>query len=191
MRYSVDSMRRWEMADQLTLMEAIEQRGPYAVWELMDDDEKKAAAVAFWNEADRESRAALEVALAQDLKFRPQSVRQLSAEKVAGRLVRLADSLPETVLFQYLFHLHMSERRPLMVEYLDAIGLPHDNGALDLPDDFEGPDQEKVEAAARDLIKAREHEALLYLGTLIVADTDFWKGLEPLLKEYAEDGTKV
>ena len=179
------------MADQLTLMEAVEQRGPYAVWELMDDDEKKAAAVAFWNEADRESRSAIEVALAQDLKFRPQSVRQLSAERVAGRLVRLAESLPETVLFQYLFHLHMSGRRPLMVEYLDAVGLPHDDGALDLPDDFEGPDGEKVEAAARDLIKAGEHEALVYLGTLIVADTDFWKALEPVLKEYAADGAAV
>ena len=179
------------MADQLTLMEAIEQRGPYAVWELMDDDEKKAAAVGFWNEADRESRSAIEVALAQDLKFRPQSVRQLSAERVAGRLVRLADALPETVLFQYLFHLHMGDRRPLMVEYLDAVGLPHDDGALDLPEDFEGPDGTKVEAAARDLIKAREHEALVYLGTLMVADTDFWKSLEPVLKEYAADGTAV
>ncbi len=179
------------MADQLTLLEAVEQRGPYAVWELMDDDEKKAAAVAFWNEADRESRSALEVALAQDLKFRPQSVRQLSAERVAGRLVRLADSLPETVLFQYLFHLHMSGRRPLMVEYLDAVGLPHDDGALDLPDDFEGPDRGKVETAARDLVKAREREALVYLGTLRVADTDFWTGLEPVLKEFAADGTAV
>ena len=179
------------MADQLTLLEAVEQRGPYAVWELMDDDEKKAAAVAFWNEADRESRSAIEVALAQDLKFRPQSVRQLSAEKVAGRLVRLADALPETVLFQYLFHLHMGDRRPLMVEYLDAVGLPHDDGALDLSEDFEGPDQEKVEAAARDLVKAKEHEALVYLGTLIVADTDFWKGLEPVLKEHTADGAAV
>ena len=179
------------MAEQLTLLEAVEQRGPYAVWELMDDDEKKAAAVAFWNEADRESRSAIEVALAQDLKFRPQSVRQLSAERVAGRLMRLADSLPETVLFQYLFHLHMSGRRPLMVEYLDAVGLPHDDGALDLPDDFEGPDGEKVEAAARDLVKAREHEALVYLGTLIVADTDFWKALDPVLNEYGSDGTKA
>ena len=179
------------MADQLTLLEAIEQRGPYAVWELMDDDEKKAAAIAFWNGADHESRAALEVALAQDLKFRPQSVRQLSAERVAGRLVRLADSLPETVLFQYLFHFHMGDRRPLMVEYLDAVGLPHDDGTLDLPDDFEGPDQEKVEAAARDLVKGKEHEALVYLGTLVVADADFWKGLEPVLNEYGSDGTKA
>ena len=179
------------MADQLTLMEAVEQRGPYAVWELMDDDEKKAAAVAFWNEADRESRAALEVALAQDLKFRPQSVRQLSAERVAGRLVRLADSLPETVLFQYLFHLHMGERRPLMVGFLDAVGLPHDDGALELPDDFEGPDQEKVESSARDLATAKGREGLIYLGTLVVADGEFWTGLEPVLKEYAADGTKL
>ena len=80
------------MAD-MTLLEAVEQRGPYADWDLMDDDEKKAAAVGFWNGADRESRSALEMALAAELKFRQQSVRQLSAEKVAGRLVRLADSL--------------------------------------------------------------------------------------------------
>ena len=90
------------MAETTTLLEALEQRGPYAVWNLMSDDDKKQAAKAFWNGADRDSRAALEMALAQDLKFRPQSVRQLSAERVAGRLVRLAETLPETVLFQYL-----------------------------------------------------------------------------------------
>ena len=30
------------MADQLTLMEALDQRGPYAVWDLMTEDEQKA-----------------------------------------------------------------------------------------------------------------------------------------------------
>jgi len=178
------------MAD-MTLLEAVEQRGPYAVWDLMDDDEKKAAAVGFWNGADRESRSALEMALAAELKFRQQSVRQLSAEKVAGRLVRLADSLPETVLFQYLFHLHMDQRRPLMVGYLDAVGLPHDDGALDLPDEFEGPDADKVEKAGRELAKSRGKEALIYLGTLMVADGEFWSGLEGVLKEYAADGSKA
>lgn len=179
------------MADKLTLMEAIEQRGPYAIWELMDEDEQKLAATAFWKGADPESRTGLEMALAQDLKFRPQSVRQLSAERVAGRLVRLASALPETVLFQYLFHLHMGDRRPLMVEYLDAVGLPHEDGALDLPEDFEGPDGDTVEKAARDLAAAKGHDALVYLGTLAVADGEFWQALEPVLKEYAEDGTKV
>ena len=179
------------MADQQTLLEAIEQGGPYAVWELMDEDDRKAAAIAFWNGADRESRGALEVALAQDLKFRPQSVRKLSAERVAGRLVRLAEALPESVLFQYLFHLHMGERRPLMVNYLDAVGLPHDDGTLDLPDDFEGPDAAKVEKAASDLAAAEGNEALVYLGTLMVADGEFWTGLEPVLSEFGADGSKL
>ena len=176
---------------EMTLLEAIESRGPYAVWDLMDDDDKRTAAVGFWNGADRESRSALEIALAAELKFRQQSVRQLSAEKVAGRLVRLADSLPETVLFQYLFHLHMSERRSLMVGFLDAVGLPHDNGALDLPDDFDGPDAEKVEKAGRDLAAGGEKDALVYLGTLMVADADFWAGLEPVLREFSAGGTKA
>lgn len=179
------------MADQTTLLEAIESRGPYAVWDLMDDDDKKAAAVAFWSGADRESRSALEMALAAELKFRQQSVRQLSAEKVAGRLVRLADTLPETVLFQYLFHLHMSDRRPLMVGFLDAVGLPHDNGALDLPDEFEGPDPEKVETAGRDLVKGGDSDSLVYLSTLMVADAEFWAGLEPVLEEFSADGTAI
>lgn len=179
------------MTDQLTLMEAVEQRGPYAVWDLMTEDEQKAAAVAFWNSADRESRAALEIALAKDLKFRQQSVRQLPAERVAGRLVRLADSLPETVLFQYLFHLHMAERRPLMGGFLDAVGLPHEDGALDLPEDFEGPDAAKVEKAAHDLAASDGHEALVYLGTLAVADGEFWEALEPVLKEFTADGDAI
>ncbi len=179
------------MAEQLSLMEAVEQRGPYAIWELMSEDERKAAAIAFWNEADRENRAGIEMALAQDLKFRVQSVRQLPAERVAGRLVRLADALPETVLFQYLFHLHMGDRRPLMVEYLDAVGLPHDDGALDLPEEFEGPDAEKVVSAGRDLAASKGTEALVYLGTLVVADGEFWEALEPILKEYSADGTKI
>ena len=179
------------MADQMTLTDALDQRGPYAVWDLMDDDEQKAAAIAFWTDADRESRGALELALAKDLRFRAQAVRQLSAERVAGRLVRLADSLPDSVLFQYLFHLHMTERRPLMVGFLDAVGLPHEDGALDLPEDFEGPDADKVEAAARDLAKSKGHEAQVYLATLMVADADFWQGLEPVLQGYAEDGSII
>ena len=179
------------MTEQTTLFEAVESRGPYAVWDLMNDDERRAAAVAFWNGADRESRSALEMALAAELKFRTQSVRQLKAEKIAGRLVRMADGLPESVLFQYLFHLHMAERRPLMVGYLDDVGLPHEDGALDIPDDFDGPDADKVAKSGRELAESKGNEALVYLATLMVADADFWAGLEPVLKEYAADGSKA
>ncbi len=171
------------MAEKRTVADALSDHGPYAVWDLMTDEEKSLAAQALWRDSDREARAAVEITLAKELKFRPGSVRKLPAEKIAARLVRMAPDLPETLLFQYLFYLHMSERRPVMVEFLDAVGVPHEDGVLDLPDDAEPPAAEAVEKAARALLKAHDHQALVYLATLLVADADLWAGIKPVLAE--------
>jgi hypothetical protein len=132
------------MADVTTLKQAIAQSGPFAVWELMGEDERRAAATALWQNSDRETRIALEQTLAKDMKFRPQTIHRLALDKLVGRLVRLAEDVPENVLFQYLFHLHMADRRPLLGEFLDRAGIPHEDGVLDLPEEFEGPDAAKV-----------------------------------------------
>jgi hypothetical protein len=116
------------------------------------------------------------------MKFRPQSVHRLPLDKVAGRLVRLAEDVPENILFQYLFHLHMADRRPLLREFLDAAQIPHEDGVLDLPDDYEGPEADTVRQAAEKLIAAHGREALIYLATLKVADRDFWEGLDTVLE---------
>jgi hypothetical protein len=177
--------------DKVTLRQAVEDRGPLAVWDLMTDDEKRLAAEALWANADRDSRAVIEMALAKEMKFRPQSVRRLSAEQVGSRLQRLAEELPEGALFQFLFHLHMAERRALMVEYLDAVGLPHNDGVLDLPEDAEAPTEEAAAGPARELAAKHGHEALVYLATLAVADAAFWEGMLPALEGYAEDGKAI
>ncbi len=174
-----------------TLMTAVEENGSYAVWDLMDDEEKTAAAKALWAGGDRETRAAIELGLAAELKFRPQSVRRLPAAKVAPRLVRMATTYPETVLFQFLFHLHMSERRDLLVEFLDAVELPHDEGVLDLEEDTAPPDAKKVEAASKSLAEAHGKKALIYLATLRVADEQFWSGVDSVLAKYDADGEAV
>ncbi len=179
------------MTEVQSLQEAVEHRGPYAVWDLMTEEEQREAAMALWANADRDSRTALELALAKDLKFRPQSVRKLPAERVAGRLARLVEDVPQEVAFQFLFHLHMSHRRPLLAEFLDAVGLPHEDGVLDLPEDADVPDEQAVGKAADDLVAAHQHEALVYLATLRVADKDFWKGVDPTLARFAEDGTAL
>ncbi len=75
--------------------------------------------------------------------------------------------------------------------FLDAVGLPHEDGALELPEDFEGPDAAKVEKSARDLAAAEGHDALVYLSTLSVADGEFWEALEPVLKEFSADGSAI
>jgi hypothetical protein len=177
--------------EKVTLKTAIENRGPLAVWDLMTEDEKKLAAAALWTNADRESRMVIEMAVAKQMKFRPQSVRRLSAERVTPRLVRLASELPETALFQYLFHLHMTDRRDLMVEYLDAVGLPHSEGVLDLPEDAGAPTEDQVVGPARDLVAERGHPALVYLATLAVADADFWASMLGVLEEWDENGQAV
>lgn len=172
------------MSDKQTLFEALDQNGPYAVWDLMNEDERRLAAMTLWRDADHEARTVVETALAKELKFRAHAVRKLPAEKVAARLMRMASDMPDTLLFQYLFYLHMSERRPLMVEFLDAVGVPHDDGVLNLPEDAEPPASDKVEQAGRDLLKAHDHQGLVYLATLLVADKQLWAGLEPVLKEH-------
>ena len=177
--------------EKTTLKAAVESRGAMAVWQLMTEEEKKAAAAALWNNADRESRMAVEMLVAKEMKFRPQSVRKLSVERVAPRLARMADGLPENVFFQFLFHLHMAERRSIMVEYLDAVGLPHKEGVLDLDEDAAAPTADAAAGPARDLIATHTREALVYLATLGVADADFWSAMLPVLDEWDEDGDPV
>ncbi len=177
--------------EKMTLRDAVEARGPLAVWDLMTEDEKKASAAALWTNADRESRMAVEMLVAKEMKFRPQSVRNLSVERVAPRLARMAEGLPETVFFQFLFHLHMDQRRELMEAYLDAVGLPHKEGVLDLPEDAEVPTAEAAVGPANDLIAEHGREALVYLATLAVADAAFWDAMLPVLEAWGEDGEAV
>jgi len=167
----------------MTLIDALAESGPFAVWELMTEEEQAAAAKTLWENADRDTRMLLEMALAKELKFRPQSIRKLPSERVVSRLARIADDLPENVLFQYLFHYHMADRRELLGEFLDGAEVPHDDGVLDLPEDFESPNAEKVEQAASALIQAHGHDAVVYLATLKVADRDFWSGLDSVLEQ--------
>jgi hypothetical protein len=189
MQVNLDALAgRCAMAEVVTLRDAVKRRGPYSVWDFMTEEEQRAAAAALWKNADHETRVILDLALAKELKFRPQSVRKLPTERVVGRLLRMVDDLPENMLFQFLFHLHMTERRPLLAEYLDAVGLPHDDGVLNLSDDTEDPEPATAEKAARELIAAHGHEALVYLATLKVADAEFWEGLDPVLDAYGEDG---
>ncbi len=179
------------MAAATTLLQAIEGRGPYAVWDLMTEEERQRAAAALWTEGDRPTRAAIELALAKDLKFRPQSLRRLPVERILARLVRMADTLPDTVLFQFLFHLHLADRRPLLAAFLDALGLPHTDGVLELADDTPDPDPATVTGAATALVEEHGHQALVYLATLRVADAAFWQGVDRVLERHDEKGEPV
>jgi len=176
------------MPEATNLKDAVKDRGPYAVWDLLTEEEQRAAAAAAWTGAEGEGRVLLQMTMAKELKFRPQTVKRLPADKVAGRLAHMAKKLPEDVLFQLLFHFHLAGRRELLAEFLDTIGLPHENGVLDLPEDAEPPDAAKVKEAADAIVEAHGREALVYLATLDVADHDYWSGVDEALANFGADG---
>lgn len=179
------------MVETTTLREALDGGGAFAVWSLLSEDEQKEAAGAFWSEADAETRGPLEEALAKALKFRKKSVRKLAPERVAPRLVRLIDELPEPVAFQYLFHLHMGGRRTMMSEFLDALELPHEDGALELPEEGVELDEGTVGEQAKALLEKHGRSALVYLSTLWVADDELWSGLKEVLEGFDAEGEAV
>lgn len=179
------------MSETTTLADAIEEKGTFAVWELLSDEERKAAAAALWANAERETKDALTRDLATQMKFRPQAVRVMAPDKVAPRLAKIADTSPDLVRFQFLFHLHLAERRDLMAEYLDALELEHEDGVLQLDDDAEAPDEAKVTAEAEKLVEEHGHEAVVYLATLAVADAEFWSGVTPVLEKYDAEGEPI
>ena len=49
------------MADPetVTLKDAVKRRGPYAVWDLLTEDEQLEAAGALWENAEADARAAI------------------------------------------------------------------------------------------------------------------------------------
>jgi len=77
------------------------------------------------------------------------------------------------------------------VEFLDAVGLPHEEGILNLPEDAEAPAAATVKKAATALAKAHGREGLVYLSTLLVADEEFWAGVAPVLEGFTPEGEKA
>jgi len=71
------------------------------------------------------------------------------------------------------------------------VGLPHQEGVLDLPDDAEAPTAEAAAGPARELVAKHGREALVYLGTLAVADAAFWDGMLDVLADWDEDGEAI
>src|SRR5262247_4010735 len=104
---------------------------PGRLWKRMTTDERLSAARALWNEkeaADDQLQAAL--LIAQQKKFRPKTVVGLDLDRKARHLATLG-SLPEALAARALVVYHLSEQRPMMGAFLDALGITHVNGVIE------------------------------------------------------------
>jgi hypothetical protein len=155
---------------------------PSRIWKDLPRDVRLLAADAFWRDDDE--RAAAEhvdaiVTLAARLKFRPKSIQALPVERRARQLAAISD-VSDAVATRALIAYHFVHARPLMGTFLDAVGIPHDNGLI--TGEPTPPDPERLRAA---IARVRESfdaaQVDLYLRTLAALDAETWRGLEPLI----------
>lgn len=148
------------------------------LWKHLPPEERLAAATAFFAEPPPELAGTAVGALVKARHLRPQAARALAPDAQARILATVLD--PGEPLAQgLLVSLHLAHRRPLLGAFLDALGLPHEDGVLKEEDGPAEPaSAEKVQAAVAALASFPAGEVRTYLNTLWLQDPDRWGALE-------------
>jgi hypothetical protein len=148
------------------------------LWKRLSREEKLAAATHFWKEPPPALVPTALATLVSARKLRPQAARSLPVDQQAKILASVLD--PGEPLSGFLLaSLHLGDRRPILRAFLDAVGLPHEDGMLKEESDDMVLDKDKVEAAVRKIATEfpREHVEV-YLNTLWLQDPERWSLLE-------------
>jgi hypothetical protein len=79
---------------------------------------------------------------------------------------------------------HLSERTDMLSQFLDELGIEHEDGLIEDDPGAEGPDREALETAVASLRESfDEADVELYLKTLTASDATAWGDLAPLVPD--------
>ena len=148
------------------------------LWKRIGREERLAAAANFFREPSAELVGSALAAIVKARHLRPQVARTMSADEQARALASVLDP-GEPLAASLLVALHVGDRRPMLATFLDAAGIPHEDGLL--KDD--GPPEPLGEEAARAGVKALlagypAEQVQTYLNTLWLQDPERWAALE-------------
>jgi len=157
---------------------------PARLWRDLPLEKRIAAADAFWRDERSQEihapRVEAIVIIAKRLNFRGKSVQALPIEKRAKYLAQITD-ISESIATHALIAYHFAAQRPLMGAFLDAVGIPHENGLI-TAEQVEAPDSAKLAAATEKVRGAFPADDLeIYLRTLLILDGETWKALDTVL----------
>ena len=169
----------------MSLLEKLDLRQltPARLWADLDAETKRLAVETVYDGSweDEASRLEADQAIAATLRYRAQAVRKLPAAKRVGyllRAVRPDDSLAGTLLLA----LHLGRRGPMLVDFLDRLGIEHEGGAI-RAERFERPRPERLDEAVSALYERFAAEEVdLYLAALIAMEPDTWSDLASILE---------
>lgn len=147
---------------------------PSRIWKRLPPERRKQAAELFWeDEQSAEQQVEACATIATQMKFRAKSVLSLPVEKKTRYLVTLPN-VSDAVAARALVNYHLGLQRPMMGEFLDALGVAHEEGLIK-EDAVVKPESEKLRAAAAQISsKYPAEDVSLYLSTLVSQDPDTW-----------------
>ena len=150
------------------------------LWKSLDREERLAAASRFFAQPSEEVLGNALGAIIKARHLRPQVARSMPPEEQARALASVLDP-GETVAAALLVTLHLADRREMLTTFLDALGLPHEEGILKEEADTVGLDTARLRAGL-DALRARfpAHQVRAYLNTLWLQDRERWDGLRQL-----------
>jgi hypothetical protein len=153
---------------------------PSRLWRRLPLERRIDAASLFWADEQSEDQQVEAVAsIASHMKFRPRSVIGLPPERRAKYLAQLPN-VSDAIAARALVSYHLERHRPMMGAFLDALGIPHENGLI-TEETVSKPDAAKLQAAAAELeSKFDANDVAVYLSTLVSQDPDTWGGLADL-----------
>jgi hypothetical protein len=153
---------------------------PSKIWRRMSAQRRTEAAELFWDdEQSAEQQVEACATIATHMKFRAKSVLNLPAEKKTRYLVTLPN-VSDAVAARALVNYHLGRQRAMMGEFLDALGVAHDEGLIK-DETVVKPELDKLRAAAEQLAgKYPADDVALYFSTLVSQDPETWGELANL-----------
>jgi hypothetical protein len=148
------------------------------LWKRLAREERLAAATAFWEAPPEALVGSALGAIAKARHLRPQVARSLPADERARALGSILDP-GEVLAAALLVSLHLAVRRPLLGTFLDAVGLPHQDGVLTEEGESQPALGEGEARAGVSALLARhsKEQVLIYLNTLWLQDPERWSAL--------------
>src|SRR5258708_36144992 len=149
---------------------------PSRLWKRMTADQRQRAAHAFWSDPDAtDDQVQAAFLIAQKKKFRPKTIIALDLDRKAKHLATVA-GVSDQIAARALITYHLAEQRPMMVAFLDALGIGHENGLIQ--EENVKPDAARIRAAVEKIAAEYPKEDVqIYLDRLVCQDPETWGAL--------------
>lgn len=174
------------------LVDRSRRPGALSLWNVLDCGEREAATCWFLETEDA-GRRQVDEAVAAARRFRPQTVRRWSLDRVARNMSTVSLQEPALARIILLRSACAPERLPMVRSFLDDLGIPHENGQVDSLTQLDASRYTLGKVAAGMVEEYGDRTVAIYFLTLWLAGTTLGAKSCEWLKERwrvreAEDG---